>query len=939
MATQFYTNFSEVKFIDRLKSNLDACQAFYFSVSFIKKPGLDLLANNIEAALKRGAKGQIITSTYQNFTDIKTLLYLLDLQVRYPDNFECRLDKECFKDYNENVVGFHTKGYLFEFSDNDKNELLIGSSNITIFALLKNVEWDVSIVGDNQNATFFDAKAEFEKLWEQTLPLSKELIEAYRSRIYYSIERWDMDYCVANSELKPNYMQKRALNELNRIRKMGATKALVISASGSGKTFLAAFDAQNFSAKRLLYVVHEGSILTKSFDTFQQVFGNERTYGRFDGDYKEIDSDFIFATNVTMAKNRELFDKHAFDYIIIDECHHAAAETYEKIISYFEPEFLLGITATPERMDGEDIYSKFDQNVPFELRLRDAIVNDLVVPFKYFGIRDEQIEYANNSENGHKFIEQLSDEGHCGFVHDEIEKHRDKGKKLKAIAFCKNKNHARRMAEAMEQYYHTLYLTGDNSIGERIKAYNDLQSDSAELELLFTVDILNEGVDIPGVNMVVFLRPTDSQTVFIQQLGRGLRKYENKTHVNVLDFIGNDYKRSVQIAFALGSLSKNFVLEKHLVKELIKDNYKSLGLEKYGVEINIDELSQKEILGYIDSTNFNNKSYLKQDYYNFKKFINSQYYPKHVDYLNNDCAPDLIKFMKISLDHNKTNSYIGFLEAIGENGIPSFDENQRAFIDYVSEMLPIVRPYEYLIIQKLLCLKGRVPFSDLLIHLKGNIDNFNKDVFDHAIRFMIESGYFIKDNDSICFNNFILNKDLEDYLEDLLKYGLGKYAIDFDGLQPNEVFKLWAKYRNDQVQQLILNTPKTYQRGTVYKDDNVYVYVTVIKDHSIKDHLKYDDGYIDESTFQWETVANIKPEELERLKNSKQTYVFVRKFDREDNITLPFTYIGSGKMGFVENSRKENGAYLFHIPMNRKDNGEIDITTPEDIFFDFKLPS
>ena len=239
---------------------------------------------------------------------------------------------------------------------------------------------------------------------------------------------------------------------------------------------------------------------------------------------------------------------------------------------------MLGITATPERMDENDVFSLFDQNVPYELRLRDAIINKLVVPFKYYGIRDELIEYGAKVTKGHKFVEQFSDEKHCEFIRDMIEKYREPGKKLKALAFCRDVAHARRMADAMEEYYPrgTRFLTGNNSVGERVRAYKDLQADNADLQILFTVDILNEGVDIPGVNMVLFLRPTDSQTIFIQQLGRGLRNYEGKKYVTVLDFIGNDYKRSVQIAFALGSLAEHFVVEKQLIAALVKDDFKEI---------------------------------------------------------------------------------------------------------------------------------------------------------------------------------------------------------------------------------------------------------------------------------------------------------------------------------------------------------------------------
>ena len=928
MQTNFYTNYTDTRFIDKLKANIDLCQSFCFSVSFIKKPGLKLLAPNIEAAIARGAHGQLITSTYQNFTDIDSLVFFYDLACRYPDRFSCHLDRDCFYDCYGSPVGFHSKGYLFEFADH--NELLVGSSNITVYALLKNIEWDVSVIDEEQGTTFEAARREFNYLWDHTLPLTWELIDEYKTRLFYSIERWDMDYDVANSEVKPNYMQRRALKELNRVRAMGATKALVTASAGSGKTFLAAFDSLNFNPRRLLYIVHEGSILMKSFETFQKVFGSDRSYGVYNAEFKDYDADFVFSTNVTMANSLELFDRHAFDYVIIDECHHAAAETYRKILNYYEPQFLLGITATPERMDGEDVFGLFGHNVPYELRLRDAIINGLVVPFKYYGIRDELIEYGIKETRGHKFVEQFSDEKHVDFIFNMIEKHRLPGQKLKALAFCRDISHAIRMSQAMEEYYHTAYLTGRNAVGERIRAYHDLQDDSADLEILFTVDILNEGVDIPGVNMVLFLRPTDSQTIFIQQLGRGLRKYEGKQYVTVLDFIGNDYKRSVQIAFALGNLSENFVVEKKLVAALVEDNFKSIGLADYGVEIHLDDLSKKEILSYIDDVNFNTKTYLEQDYKNFKKYISAASYPQHVDYLNNDYAPDLIKFMQSKISGRKTASYYGFLQAIGEEGLPSFDERQEAFIRYVSEMLPIVRPYEYRMIQELLEAAGKISLDQLIGKLEATIENWNLDSFRHALHYMLQSGFFAETEAELSFVGLQRDMAFETYLRDLLEYGLGKYDIDFYGASADETFHLWARYRKEQVQQLLLNNPGDIMLGTKIYDGIVYAYVTVIKGKSVQENLRYADGYLDPDTFQWETVANVSERELNNLKNSRQMHIFVRKVENEDGITLPFTYIGHGKMEYIEGSKKANGAHLFRIPMT--------VTALEDIYFDFKLP-
>jgi hypothetical protein len=437
-------------------------------------------------------------------------------------------------------------------------------------------------------------------------------------------------------------------------------------------------------------------------------------------------------------------------------------------------------------------------------------------------------------------------------------------------------------------------------------------------------------VDIPGVNMVLFLRPTDSQTIFIQQLGRGLRKYEGKKYVTVLDFIGNDYKRSVQIAFALGSMAENFVVEKNLVAALVQDDFTRIGLAEYGVEINLDELSKKEILDFIDEVNFNTKNYLQQDYNNFKRYISASRYPAHVDYLNNDYAPDLIKFMQSRIGGRKNASYLGFLQAIGEEDLPSFSERQEDFIKYTSEMLPIVRPYEYLIIQILIQWAGECSLEKARRHVQINAKNYTLAAFDHAIRYMISSGFFSLENDTLSLADIDLGVEFVEYLQDLLEYGLGKYDVDFHDSASDEVFHLWAKYRKEQVQQLLLNNPRDIMLGTKIYDGIVYAYVTVIKANSTAENLRYADGYIDADTFQWETVANVSDRELNALKNSNGIHIFVRKVDNEDGIQLPFTYIGMGKMEYIEGSKKPNGAHLFRVPM--------EATAPEDIYFDFKLP-
>jgi len=922
MPHQFLTNETKITFLDKIKYNLRHCNSFDFSVSFIKKAGLILLFKDIEAAIERGAKGRIITSTYQNFTDIESLKSFFSLQSRF-GNFSCHLDHECFHDNKYATRGYHSKGYLFQFENH--YEVIIGSSNITRYALLENIEWDVSVSEPLDSNVYAQARYEFEEKWNNTHPLTLDIIQLYENKLNFAIERWDMDYDYSMANIKPNFMQRRALKELNRYRAIGTNRALVVSASGSGKTYLAAFDALNFNPKKLLYIVHEGSILKKSLETFQDVFGSNATYGIYSGESKDIGADFIFATNISMCKSLELFRKDEFDYIIIDECHHATAATYKRIIEYFEPEFLLGLTATPERMDNQDVFELFDKNVPYDLRLRDAIMNDLIVPFKYYGIRDNMIDYGLTKSEERKMVAQLATVEHCDFISREIQAHKPQGK-LKALAFCRNITHARMMCEAMGERYKTACLTGRNDIGERIRAYNDLQSDNADLEILFTVDILNEGVDIPGVNMVLFLRPTESSTIFIQQLGRGLRKYEHKDYVTVLDFIGNSYKRSVQIAFALSSLAENFVLEKRLMRSLVSDNFTALGLEKYGVEIDIDDLSKEEIIDYLERENFNALSYLKQDYFNFKKYIGAEMYPLHMDYLNNDAAPDLLRFLSVKINGRKTASYYNFLHGILDEDdedkrvFPSFSERQISLADYLSAMLPLVRKHEYLIFDCLL--KGVHSIAEIDRALNQSMNDYTPKQFEHAMTYL----QFVQRDGGQLTLDVPLDELFKEYLDDLIKYGLTRYTTEY-GVSTD--FKLWHSYRMDQVQLKLLKNPGYNMKGTYVYDGVVYIFASIKKDASIQEHLNYKDKFLQADLFQWECEAGLNQEQQEELINSKKAVLFIRKVMIENGIVLPFTYVGKGNMTNPRKTDNPKGTLLFDITM--------DDELPDYLQYDFGL--
>ena len=922
MQNLFLTNYTDLSFLDRLKECFKKSNSFTLSVSFIKKAGLVLIQREIEEALDRGVKGRIITSTYQNFTDIASLRDFLSWQNKY-ENFECHLDMNCF---DEN--GFHSKGYLFEYDDSF--EIIVGSSNITRFALLKNIEWNISLISKEGIDSYDNAIKDFEYLWDRTFRLNEEIIKKYTLMLDYAIERWDMDYINPMTQnIVPNSMQRKALKELRRYRDTGVKKALIISATGSGKTYLAAFDARNFGAKRVLFIVHRETILKDAKKTFMNVFGAEKTCGLYTGNSKDLNCDFVFASSTMLAKHLSEFDKNEFDYICYDEVHHIVAECGKKIFNYFNPEFLLGLTATPERMDNKDIFELFEQNVPFELRLRDAINNDLVVPFHYYGIRDNLIDYSEEDKS--KIAKNISEANNVDFITKEIEKHKLKNEKLKAIAFCTNIAHCTLMAnELIMRGYSAVSLTGENNTGERIKAFNDLQDETNNLEIICTVDILNEGVDIPAINMVLFLRPTESSTIFLQQLGRGLRKYQNKEYLTVLDFIGNDYNRSVQIALALGTLGKTTYTEKSYLKNLIETDYQSLNVPN--VEIHIDELSKKEMIKYINQENFNKKSFLKKDYYNFKKYLNKDSIPTHMDYLESEIAPDLNRFIKCKMCGKRVRSYYEFLTLIEEDNLPLFTEEELHFINSIEELLPIVRVDEYLIINTLLH-NSELDFNKIL----GYNSRVTEETLNNAVKVLTKKG--ILNNNKFSIDNI---SNIYNYLEDLINYGINRYEIefgDFDGK-----YKLYANYSKEQT---ITSINKEYRmdillKGTYFdiETKDTYIYIGLKKDKTKQERTDYKDKFISSKIFQWESENNTTIDNGVgiKLRNTQKVYLFVRKMDEEDNIVLPFTYFGTGKFTNMRESqvvdKSNRNAYktlLFDILLDNE--------VPEEYFIDFEIPN
>ena len=914
MKATFYSNETALPFLRKLKDCLKECKSFSFSVSFIKKAGLSLFEEDLESALKRGARGKVITSTYQNFTDVPSLLFFLELQKKYP-NFECRLENHSFLE-----DGFHTKGYLFEYGDGGY-ECLIGSSNITYFALLKNKEWDLGVKSQDQAGLKEEIEREFSFFWNALPPLSEEIVKAYAKNLEYAIVAWDMDYLSSpgGGELMPNFMQRQALKELQRYRNLGASKAMVIAATGSGKTYLAAFDARNFLAKKLLFLVHKDAILKQAEASFSAVFKNSRTYGLYTGESNEIGADFLFASNQMLVRHLSLFDPEEFDYIVIDEVHHASASTYQRIIDYFKPRFLLGLTATPDRMDGENIYKMFGNNVPFDLRLREALENNLVVPFHYYGIKDSLLSYEDSAsqEGVRELIRQISSSLHCDFIRRQIEAHRGEGK-LRCIGFCRSVEHARLMAASMaNEGYVTAYLSSASTLGERVKIFERLEDKDDPLEIVFAVDILNEGVDIPSVNMVLFLRPTDSSTVFIQQLGRGLRKYEGKDHLTVLDFIANSYKRSCQIALALGSLSKGGSNSKEVLASMVGNDFKSLQIP--GLFIRFDEEAKEEILSSLEETNFNALAFLKQDYANFKAYLKMgpSEYPTHLDFLDQESGVDLLRFTL------KYDSYYDFLSKIGED-VPSFDVRERSFIASIYELLPLIRPEEYLILSSL---KEGGKSEAALLEEARDFLNVREESFRHALACLEDAYYYTRPSSHMQLierkgDLYSLALPLEegpfkDWVSSLLEYGLRRYQMEFSETQGP--LKLNYPYSGVSSLRALRSENLFRMGGVVNVNGERALYIDLEKNSQSQDHLKYKDAFLSPSLLQWEsqtqtTLTNKKGKDL--LKDPS-CLVFVRKSKKQNGVELPFYYVGKGTLTNPRDSKNEKKALLFDIALEK----------------------
>ena len=588
------------KVLSSIEDELLRCDKFQISVAFITLGGITPLLQTLKELEKKNIPGEILTTNYLNFSEPKALEKLNGLS-----NITLKM-----YDVQEAGEGFHTKGYIFK--TDEVYRIIIGSSNITSAALTRNQEWNTKLVSTEQGEMAKEIVAEFNKLWNSQYALDfNEFYENYKEQYKIikhqrDIARKDQVVSLEKYRLKPNSMQVGFITNLKKILEAGEDRALLISATGTGKTYASAFAMRELGFKRVLFLVHRGQLARQTKKSYEKVFAKSVSMGLVGAGYHEYDADYVFATVQTLNRDEHLlqFDKDTFDCIVLDEAHHVTADTYQKIMKHFSPKLWLGMTATPDKRDdnvaGRNVYELFNYQIAYEIRLQQAMEENLLCPFHYFGITDLSI--VGDDKDNRDFSMLTSDE-RVKHIIQQANYYGYSGEKVKGLIFCSSIKETQELSHKFNnivnpdtgKYFRTIALNGDANEQERQDAFERLAMNESEanvhkqpLDYIFSVEILNEGVDIVEVNQVIMLRPTQSPIVFIQQLGRGLRKADGKEYVVILDFIGN-YNNNFMIPIALsGDRTYN------------KDNIRRYIMEGGRIipgasTVHFDEISKKRI--------------------------------------------------------------------------------------------------------------------------------------------------------------------------------------------------------------------------------------------------------------------------------------------------------------------------------------------------------
>lgn len=888
-----------VKILSTITQELSSCDAFYISVAFVTTSGVATIINSLKALETRGVKGKILVSQYLNFTQPEALRKLSKFK-----NIDLRIATKS---------NTHTKGYIFKKSD--YYNLIIGSSNLTASALATNKEWNLKVSALYDSSITEKVVSEFEDDFLNGIPVTASFISEYEN-IYRQAKVFNVEIEKQHGfeqlpNVIPNSMQREALKNLTLLRKGQKKKALLISATGTGKTYLSAFDAKLFNAKKLLFVVHRLTIAKKSMESFQRIFGNEKTMGLYSGNRRELTKDFVFSTVQTISKTNHLdqFERNHFDYIIIDESHRSGAESYRRLIEYFTPQFLLGMTATPERTDGNDIFSLFDHNIAYEIRLNRAMEEDMLSQFHYYGVTDLSVN-NEDVENPHDFNLLVTDERVRRIIETAEFYGSDNGI-TRGLVFCSRNKDAKELSEKFNlRGFRTIALSGDNSEHDRSEAIHRLESDNLteKLDYIFTVDIFNEGVDIPKVNQILMIRPTESAIIFIQQLGRGLRKTDGKSFLTIVDFIGN-YKNNYLIPVALyGDTSYN----KDTLRRLLSEGSREI---PGASTVNFDEITKDRIFKSIDSANMQLFADLKKDYFLLKYKLG--HVPMMMDFVNYGSRDPYLYI-------NYSNSYFNFVKKADSEFKDDLPPNLVRIIELFSKEINNGKRVEESIILKELLIKGQFNTSQLSTYLEdhfqyivsietieSSINNLNfkfirekkdgqllpsGDVHDIAVLTLTNDDFEF----TTSFKKHLENSIFRMFLLDSIEYSINKFSTNYSPQKWDEGFLLYAKYSRKDVFRILNfaeNPVAQNVGGYLVSKDNRYcpVFVNYHKEDDISESTKYADEFVNSKEIDYMSKSNrrISSSDVQSIlgnKGSIRIPLFIKKNNDEG---MDFYYMGN----------------------------------------------
>lgn len=898
------------KVLSSLEYELLHCDAFSISVAFIKMSGIAPLLQVFKQLESRGIPGRILTTDYLTFSEPEAFDKLNSLKNISLKMYQTEGEKD----------GFHTKGYIFK--DGKIYRIIVGSSNLTASAITVNQEWNTKIVSSENGAVAKDIISEFDRLWNSERACDYvDFIEDYRIR--YKIKKEQQKLAresevisIEKYKLEPNSMQVKFIESVMDLYESGENRALLISSTGTGKTYASAFALREMLQKRAketgrnvraLFLVHREQIAKQALRSYKNVFGERYSFGLLSGNSKNYKSDILFSTMQMMAREdiMKKFNANDFDIIIIDEVHRAGADSYQRIMNYFTPRFWIGMTASPDRTDGYDIYGLFNHNIAYEIRLQQAMEEKLLCPFHYFGITDLEVNGHviddDDLKNVQNFAKLVCDD-RVQYIMQQIEYYGYSGDRVKGLMFCSSKEEAKTLSVKFNMRgLRTIVLTGDSSQNEREDAILRLEQNEQEnaLDYILTVDIFNEGVDVPAVNQVIMLRPTESPIVFIQQLGRGLRKYAGKEYVVILDFIGN-YMNNFMIPIAL---SGDRTYNKDTIRKYVREGSRVIPGES---TIHFDEISKKRIFESIDSSK-TTKSFLKEKYFALKYKLGRV--PNILDFYEYG-EIDPMLFIQYS------RSYDQFVKTVDKDFNIMFGDREEAILEFISSLVNGKRVHELLMLKcilnnekmsldtyrELLEEKGEIyreadyvsavnVLGKVFVNAPSEKKRYSNIEFismDYAKNGMLRraSAFY-----SLFSNNAFVNE-----VESLVKYGLKRYEDLFKNHDEDNLV-LYEKYSRKDVCR-ILNWEHD-DSSTVYgyriKHNTCPIFVTYEKKDDIANSTKYEDQFINNQLFSWMTRSKVSlesPESQKIINYSKiglKIYLFIKKSDGEGT---DFYYMG-----------------------------------------------